>query len=82
MTRRRGFGGSLIAPSKKRSVYLTTAVSRAVSSTGVFACALGGADGRTLFICTTPDFDEGRRKQAREASLLTARVDIPHAGLP
>jgi sugar lactone lactonase YvrE len=50
--------------------------------TGVFACALGGADGRTLFICTAPDFDEGRRKQAREASLLTARVDIPHAGLP
>jgi sugar lactone lactonase YvrE len=50
--------------------------------TGVFACALGGADGRTLFICTAPDFDEGRRKEAREASLLTARVDVPHAGLP
>jgi sugar lactone lactonase YvrE len=52
------------------------------AGTGVFACALGGADGRTLFICTAPDFDEGRRKQAREAILVTARVDVPHAGRP
>jgi sugar lactone lactonase YvrE len=50
--------------------------------TGVFACMLGGADGRTLFICAAPDFQEEARKNAREASLLTARVDIPRAGLP
>jgi sugar lactone lactonase YvrE len=49
--------------------------------TGVFACALGGADGRTLFLCAAPDFDEDRRKNAREASLMAARVDIPGAGL-
>lgn len=50
--------------------------------TGVFACMLGGADGRTLFVCAAPDFAEEARKQAREASLVTARVDTPRAGLP
>lgn len=50
--------------------------------TGVFACMLGGADGRTLFMCAAPDFDEEARKNAREARLLTARVDVRHAGMP
>jgi sugar lactone lactonase YvrE len=52
------------------------------AGTGVFACMLGGADGRTLFICTAPDFQEEARKNAREAALVTARVDTPRAGLP
>jgi sugar lactone lactonase YvrE len=52
------------------------------AGTGVFACMLGGADGRTLFICTAPDFQEEARKNAREASMVTARVDTPRAGLP
>jgi sugar lactone lactonase YvrE len=46
---------------------------------GVYACALGGADGRTLFLCTAPDFEERKRKGAREAVLLAARVDVPGA---
>lgn len=50
--------------------------------TGVFACMLGGEDGRTLFLCAAPDFLEDARKQAREGSLRTARVDVPHAGRP
>ena len=50
--------------------------------TGTYACMLGGADGRTLFICTAPDFDAGRRKNAREAALMVTRVDKPRAGLP
>jgi sugar lactone lactonase YvrE len=50
--------------------------------TGVFACMLGGADGRTLFVCTAPDFDEKARAAAREGRLLAVRVDVPHAGLP
>ncbi len=49
---------------------------------GVFACALGGQDGRTLLMCAAPDFAEENRKAAREAVLLTATVDVPHAGLP
>ncbi|WP_199433669.1 SMP-30/gluconolactonase/LRE family protein [Qaidamihabitans albus] len=52
------------------------------AGTGVFACMLGGADGRTLFMCAAPDFHEEARKNAREGSLLTARVDVPRAGRP
>ena len=50
--------------------------------TGTFACMLGGADGRTRFICAAPDFHEAARRQAREAALLAVRVDVPHAGRP
>ena len=52
------------------------------AGTGVFACMLGGADGRTLYMCTAPDFAEEARKNAREGSLVAARVDTPRAGLP
>lgn len=50
--------------------------------TGVFACMLGGADNRTLFLCTAPDFQEEARKHVREARMVTTRVTAPHAGLP
>jgi len=52
------------------------------AGSGVFACMLGGSDGRTLFACTAPDFAEEARKNAREGSLVAARVDTPRAGLP
>jgi sugar lactone lactonase YvrE len=52
------------------------------AGSGVFACMLGGDDGRTLYICAAPDFDEHARSAAREARLLAARVDVPHAGRP
>jgi sugar lactone lactonase YvrE len=48
----------------------------------VFACMLGGKDGRDLLLCTAPDFLEHNRSQAREAVLLVTRVDVPRAGLP
>ena len=49
---------------------------------GTYACMLGGADGRTLLLCTAPDFAEANRKDTLEAILFTAPVDVPHAGLP
>ncbi len=49
---------------------------------GAYACALGGDDGRTLFLCVAPDFDEHARRAAREAQLWTLRVEVPHAGRP
>ena len=49
---------------------------------GVFACGLGGDDGRTLVACAAPDFFEHARKAAPEAMLLKTTVDVPHAGLP
>lgn len=50
--------------------------------TGVFACMLGGDDGKTLFLCAAPDFHEDARKAAREGSLRAVQVEVPHAGLP
>ncbi|HTT29773.1 MAG TPA: SMP-30/gluconolactonase/LRE family protein [Solirubrobacteraceae bacterium] len=49
---------------------------------GVFACGLGGEDGRTLIACAAPDFYEHARMAAREAVLLTTTVEVPHGGLP
>ncbi len=53
-----------------------------VADAGVFACMLGGADGRTLYLSSAPDFDEHARAAAREGRLLSTRVDVPHAGRP
>jgi sugar lactone lactonase YvrE len=36
----------------------------------VFACALGGPDGRTLYLCAAPSFAEHERRDTREAVLL------------
>jgi sugar lactone lactonase YvrE len=47
------------------------------AGTGVYACALGGDDGRTLFLCTAPSFAEHERRDTREAALLAVRVDVP-----
>lgn len=47
---------------------------------GLFACALGGPDGKTLFVCAAPDFFEHTRKDAREAEVWTVRVAVPGAG--
>lgn len=49
---------------------------------GTFACMLGGADGRTLYICSAPDFAEEARRNATEGQLLAVRVDVPHGGRP
>ncbi|GAB3309318.1 gluconolactonase [Epidermidibacterium keratini] len=47
-----------------------------------FACALGGDDGKTLFICVAPDYDAKDRAAAREARIVATTVDVPHAGRP
>jgi sugar lactone lactonase YvrE len=55
---------------------------RAPEGMGIFACMLGGTDGRTLLLCSAPDFAEHERSSKREAVLLTTTVEVPHAGLP
>jgi len=55
---------------------------RAPDGLGVYACMLGGEDGRTLLLCSAPDFYEHLRAHTREAVLLVADVDVPHAGRP
>ncbi|MGY1813249.1 SMP-30/gluconolactonase/LRE family protein [Blastococcus sp. SYSU D00820] len=49
---------------------------------GVYACMLGGDDGRTLLMCCAPDFYEHNRAPVREAVLVSTRVEVPHAGRP
>jgi sugar lactone lactonase YvrE len=49
---------------------------------GVYACMLGGDDGRTLFMCVAPDFHEDARAAAREARIVSTTVDVGHAGTP
>jgi sugar lactone lactonase YvrE len=47
--------------------------------TNVYACALGGTDGRTLFACAAPDFDASARQAAQEARLIAVPVTVPGA---
>jgi sugar lactone lactonase YvrE len=47
-----------------------------------FACALGGADGRDLYIVCAPSTSEAKRKGKAEGAIYVTRVDAPHAGLP
>jgi sugar lactone lactonase YvrE len=49
---------------------------RAPEGMGFFAVALGGSDGRTLLLCSAPDFAEDARKAAREAVLFTTTVEV------
>lgn len=52
------------------------------NSLGVFACMLGGANGRTLFACVAPTFTEAEASTHRNAAIWMIEVDIPGAGLP
>jgi hypothetical protein len=52
---------------------------RVAPGTPVLACALGGADGRTLHACAAPDFFEAPRMAADEATLIAIRVAVPSA---
>ena len=50
-----------------------------------YACMLGGPDGRTLFMVVAKWFGPDRVDELVEAKtgqILTARVDVPHAGWP
>jgi sugar lactone lactonase YvrE len=47
-----------------------------------FACMLGGDDGRTLFACAAPTFDDNEAAIHHRSAILMARVAVPHAGLP
>jgi sugar lactone lactonase YvrE len=47
-----------------------------------FACMLGGDDGRTLFACAAPTFDDTEAALHHCSAILMARVAVPHAGLP
>jgi len=49
---------------------------------GVFACMLGGENGRTLFACVAPTFNEAEASAYHHAAIWMTNVDVPKAGLP
>jgi sugar lactone lactonase YvrE len=49
---------------------------------GVFACMLGGENGRTLFACVAPTFNEAEASAHHRAEIWMTHVDVPRAGLP
>ena len=55
---------------------------RKTDGVGVFACMLGGDDGRTLFACVAPTFHEPVAFADHKAAIWMTRVEVPHAGLP
>lgn len=46
-----------------------------------YAVALGGDDGKTLFICAAPRLGSYDARVHRRSSLLSARVEVPGAGI-
>jgi sugar lactone lactonase YvrE len=46
------------------------------------ACMLGGPDGRSLFVCSTPTHIEQEAVERRLGQVAVIEVDVPHAGLP
>ena len=47
-----------------------------------FACALGGDDGRTLFVVAADSARDDEAQGSGTGTIRTHRVDVPHAGLP
>jgi sugar lactone lactonase YvrE len=55
---------------------------RTSDGVGLFACMLGGDDGRSLFACAAPTFHETEASANHQAAIIFTTVDVPHAGLP
>ncbi|WP_327102561.1 SMP-30/gluconolactonase/LRE family protein [Nonomuraea glycinis] len=50
-----------------------------VDGLGVYAVALGGVDGRTLFLTVSPNQLKHERAHTRDSMLISRRVDVPLA---
>jgi len=46
---------------------------------GAFACALGGSDGRTLYVCTSTTSNPVKTVRERSGRIEAVRVDVPAA---
>ena len=53
-----------------------------VTNEFAFACMLGGADRRTLYMCTAPSSDPKETMSLRAGRIEAIQVDVPGAGLP
>lgn len=50
---------------------------RIASAQRVFACALGGRDGRTLYLCVADSHDPERQRRGRNGRIEAAEVAVP-----
>jgi sugar lactone lactonase YvrE len=57
-------------------------VERIATPTQAIACALGGTDGRTLFVLTAQSFHRDQCREQRTARIETVEVEVPGAGSP
>ena len=55
---------------------------RVATGRGAFACMLGGADRRTLFVCTAESHDPERQARERNGRIEAFEVSVPGDGLP
>jgi sugar lactone lactonase YvrE len=47
-----------------------------------YACMLGGADRKTLYMCTAERYDPAYLKTCRTSRIESIRLEIAGAGLP
>ncbi len=57
-------------------------LARVATARGAYACMLGGADRRTLFVCTADSHDPERQARERNGRIEAYAVSVPGAGLP
>jgi len=55
---------------------------RVAVETAAYACMLGGAEGRTLFVCTASTHEPEKCRERRDGRIERVEVEIPGAGLP
>jgi sugar lactone lactonase YvrE len=55
---------------------------RVATSQGCFACMLGGADRRTLYLVTAPSAASSQQPGERQGAIEQVQVDVPGVGLP
>ena len=53
-----------------------------VTNDFAYACMLGGADRRTLYVCTAASSDPKETPGLRSGRIEAIEVDVPGAGLP
>lgn len=53
----------------------------ATGDRGAYACALGGTDGRTLFVCTAESSNPHRTVELRTGRIEATRVEVPAVGM-
>jgi sugar lactone lactonase YvrE len=71
-----------LAPECVRVAQGGVVLDRVETSHPCYACALGGEDGRTLFVLTAENFDHARASVARTGRIWATDVRYRRAGLP